>query len=86
MICTNRNCGVGSLLLRHDVFGLCQDFVELAVGGGLELAVVDLDAVVEIQGDAVQGGAGQLFASVATTFSLFDQLLRYPSVFDFTTL
>ncbi len=60
-------------LLRHDDFRQGQDFVEFAVGGGLELAVVDFYAVVQVQGGAGEGEVGQLFVLVVALLELLAQ-------------
>ena len=60
-----------SSLLRHDVLTVCQHLIELAILCGLELAVVDLYAVIKVKLDT---GKCQM-ADLLIVFPAFLQLL-----------
>lgn len=63
------------LLFRHDVLTIRQHLVELAIGGGLELAVVHLYAVVEVQRNAGKRQMADLFVVVPALLQLLGQLV-----------
>ena len=63
------------LLFRHDVLAIGKHLVELAIGGGLELAVVHLYAVVEVQRNAGKCQMADLFVVVPALLQLLGQLV-----------
>ena len=63
------------LLFRHDVLAIRQHLVELAIGGGLELAIVHLHAVVEVQRNAGKRQMADLFVVVPALLQLLGQLV-----------
>ena len=65
----------------HDGFGVGQYFVKFTVPAGLGFAVVDFDAIVQVEVNLVQGQVAQLSIIVLTFFDLllhlFQPLFRY---------
>ena len=65
----------------HDIFGIGQYFIKFTVPAGLGFAVVDFDAIVQVEVNLVQGQVAQLGIIVLTFFDLllhlFQPLFRY---------
>ena len=65
----------------HDIFGIGQYFIKFTVPAGLGFAVVDFDAIVQVEVNLVQGQVAQLGIVVLTFFDLllhlFQPLFRY---------
>ena len=55
-------------------FGICQHLIELPIACGLEFAVVDLHAVIQVQLDAAQGEVGDHLVIVAALLELLLEL------------
>ena len=65
----------------HDIFGIGQYFIKFTVPAGLDFAVVDFHAVVQVEVNLVQGQVAELGIIVLTFFDLllhlFQPLFRY---------
>ena len=64
-----------SSLLRHDVLTIRQHLIKLAVLCGLELAVVDLYAVIEVKFDAGKCQMADLLIVFPALLQLLDKFL-----------